>query len=163
MFPGLRCPSRRPVADYRFVFGHCHVRAVALEGEAAFHISLRFVLRFRAGGRDGRGSRTSTSALPGSLTVISVVPKPSKTCARGRRRRGPSEAEGRRGRARILTEVSTPASASTRRLSPKTLRTTRPRRDAPISLSDVRLSWAALSRGRRRRAASPRGVLPCQR
>ena len=60
MFPGLRSPSRRPVADYRFVFGHCHVRAVALEGEAAFHISLRFVLRFRAGGRDGRGSRTST-------------------------------------------------------------------------------------------------------
>ena len=46
----------------------------------------------------GRGSRTKICALPGGLTVISVVAEP--TCARGRRRE-PSEAEGRRGRAEI--------------------------------------------------------------
>ena len=51
-----------------------------------------------AGGRKGRGSLTVISALPGGLTVISVVAE--LTCARGRRRE-PSEAEGRRGRAWI--------------------------------------------------------------
>ena len=49
-----------------------HVRAVALEGDVGSTLGLRFeFLRFRAGGRDGRGSRTKTVALPGSLTVIS--------------------------------------------------------------------------------------------
>ena len=39
------------------------------------------ILRFRAGGRNGRGSRTKICALPGKLTVISVVAE--LTCAQG--------------------------------------------------------------------------------
>ena len=62
-----------------------HVHAVALEVDG-YTKSLRVeFLRFRAGGRDGRGSRTRTRALPGSLTVISA-PETDRTCARGRRR-----------------------------------------------------------------------------
>ena len=68
-----------------------HVHAVALEVDG-YTKSLRVeFLRFRAGGRDGRGSRTPITALPGSLTVISVVGE--ETCARGRRR-SPSEPGG---------------------------------------------------------------------
>ena len=102
MFPGLRCPSRQPVAHIWGSTGHRHVRAVTLEDDECSTISLRFeFLRFRAGGRNGRGSRTKICAMPGELTVISF-PVAEKTYARGRRRE-PSEAEGRRGRAWIST------------------------------------------------------------
>ena len=58
-----------------------HVRAVALEGDVGSTLGLRFeFLRFRAGGRDGRGSRTKTLALPPSLTVMSA-PVADLTCA----------------------------------------------------------------------------------
>ena len=66
-------PSRLLGADRRSVLGHHHVRVVALEGECASNKILRFVLRFRAGGRDGRGSRAWTLALPGSLIGVDSV------------------------------------------------------------------------------------------
>ena len=50
-----------------------HVLAVALYGDGVT-IGLRFeFLRFRAGGRNGRGSRTPIQALPGELTVMPPV------------------------------------------------------------------------------------------
>ena len=81
VFPGLWSPSRLG-ADRRSVLGHRHGRAVALEDDGDLEsIGLRFeFLRFRAGGRNGRGSRTMMIALPPSLTVILVVA--DSTCAR---------------------------------------------------------------------------------
>ena len=99
MFPGLRCPSRRSVADYLSVSGHRHVLAVALEGEGAFNKSLRssFVSCGRA--RWTRVAHVDLRFARGAhrhlgLYVIDL---------RARRRREPSEAEGRKGRASIAT------------------------------------------------------------
>ena len=64
VFPGLQSPSR-PVTERECAGEHRHVRAVALEGDV-YTNSLRFeFLRFHPGGRNGRGSRTKTCALPG--------------------------------------------------------------------------------------------------
>ena len=72
----LVCSPSQRGAIQRVLWANRHVPAVAFYCDG-FIIGLRFeFLRFRAGGRNGRGSRTPMSILPGELTVMSgEVPK----------------------------------------------------------------------------------------